>query len=71
MRPQGLNGVFIEYDNRRWFSNGPAVEFSSTQFQQLGNYHGFAVYQASGNPGTIYVASTPAGESLAPFAPRR
>lgn len=71
-RPQGLNGVFVNFDNRRWFSSGPAVEFSSARFVRVGEYEGFPVYAEPGNAGTIYVDST-AGDRgfLTPYSVRR
>lgn len=72
LRPQGINGVFIQYDGRRWFSNGPAVEASPGRFERVGEYYGFAVYKEAGRDGTIYVASTGSGEGfLAPYSVRR
>ena len=70
--PQGINRVFISYDNRRWFSSGPAVEFSPSRFTQVGEYRGFPVYAESANEGRIYVASTAAAAArLAPYSSRR
>ena len=72
IRPKGLNGIFIEYDNRRWFSSGPAVEFSPARFVRAGDYRGFPVYTESGREGIIYVASTSGGDGLlAPYSARR
>lgn len=55
-QPQGLNGVFIEYQDRTWFSDGPAVEYSPNRFVRLNDYHGFAVYREPGDRRRIYVA---------------
>jgi hypothetical protein len=54
-RPEGLNGVFVEYDNQRYFSDGPAREFDAKSFTRIGEYHGFAVYRRDGEKGTIYI----------------
>ena len=71
-RPEGINGVFINYDGRRWFSSGPAVELSSARFTQVGEYEGFPVYAEPGKDGTIYVAATAGtGGLLAPYSLRR
>jgi hypothetical protein len=73
-QPVGLNGFFIEYDGRRWFSSGRAVEFEEGRFKPVGEYHGFAVYGPAGNAAeqTIYVAVTlnPRG-LLAPYSERK
>jgi hypothetical protein len=73
LRPQGLNGVFIEYNNRRWFSSGPAVELSSGRFERVGDYVGFAVYREAGRDGTIYVALKASDDCtlVAPYSTRR
>jgi hypothetical protein len=55
-RPQGLNGVYIEYDGRTWFSDGPAVEYSPNQFIRVGDYHGFPVYREPGGRRRVYIA---------------
>ena len=54
-RPEGLNGVFVEYENHRYFSNGPAREFDAKSFTRIGEYHGFAVYRREGDATTIYI----------------
>lgn len=69
LRPQGINAVFIQHDNRRWFNAGPAVDFSPTTFVQVGDYHGFPVYKESGKEDRIYVASkATAGAPLTPYS---
>lgn len=54
-RPQGLNGVFIEYGSRKWFVDGPAVEYSADRYVRVGEYRGFAVYRRQGDDTRIYV----------------
>lgn len=54
-RPQGLNAVFIEYADRRYFADGPAVTFDAKAFRRVGDYHGFSVYQQAGQDKTLYI----------------
>jgi hypothetical protein len=54
-RPEGLNGVFVEFNDRRYFSDGPAVEFSAQSFTRIGDYHGFQVYRRGEEQNTIYI----------------
>jgi hypothetical protein len=54
-RPVGLNAVFIDFGNARWFAAGPAVDFGAGRFTRIGEHHGFGVYQENGRPGTIYL----------------
>lgn len=55
-RPSGINSVFLQYDNARWFAAGPAVEFSPQRFTRVGEYRGFPVYADAGRTDTIYVS---------------
>ena len=55
-RPKGLNGVFIPYNERNWFSSGAPVAFETSRFLQIGEYQGFPVYSEKGQAtDTIYV----------------
>jgi len=61
-RPEGLNGVFVEYNGRRYFADGRASEFEAGSFTRIGEYHGFAVYRRDAESDTIYIpplAGTP------------
>ena len=70
-RPVGLNNVFIEFQNARWFAAGPAVEFSSSRFTRVGEHRGFPVYQESGRTGTIYLSLLDGAPGLvAPYQTR-
>jgi hypothetical protein len=64
-RPKGINGVWVEYDGRRWFSAGPA-QLMDDEFRQAGTYHGFPVYTRRSMPRTIYIPSVPG--LLAPYS---
>lgn len=68
-RPEGLNGVFVEYNSRRYFSDGPAVPFDADVFTRVGDYHGFAVYQHKGQATTLYIP--PLGGAPGLLAPYR
>lgn len=63
-RPVGLNTVFIDFQGARWFSAGPAVEYSADRFTPIGEHRGFAVYQQKGQPGVIYLALLPGTPGL-------
>jgi hypothetical protein len=63
-------GLWVEYEGRRWYSAGPAVAFSPDRFTPVGDHHGFPVYrERSGAPETIYVTVVTGGP-LAPYAAR-
>jgi hypothetical protein len=55
-KPEGLNAVFIEFRDRRWFSSGPALELDEARFVRIGDYRGFPVYtEKDREDSTIYV----------------
>ena len=55
-RPVGLNSVFVDFRDARWFAAGPAVEYTPARFTRVGEHRGFAVYQESGQAATIYLS---------------
>jgi hypothetical protein len=55
-RPVGLNAVFVDFQNARWFAAGTAVEYTPNRFTRIGEHRGFDVYQEGGQPGTIYLS---------------
>lgn len=68
-QPQGINGIWITYDGRRWFASGEAMSLDEAHFTQIGTYHGFAVYRRDGDTSRVYI---PAADGLvAPFSVRR
>ncbi len=70
-RPVGLNTVFVEFQNARWFAAGPAVEYAPNRFTRIGEHRGFDVYQESGQPGTIYLSLLDGAPGLlAPYKSR-
>ena len=54
-RPEGLNGVFIEFNSARYFADGPAVPFDTATFSRVGEYRGFPVYRQQGQDKTLYL----------------
>jgi hypothetical protein len=57
--PAGINGIFIEYGQTRWFASGPAVPFAPARFRQIGALEGFPVYLDPAERGVaIYVPVT-------------
>ncbi len=56
-RPKGLNGVWVLFEERRWFVAGPAQPYDPAQFSERGSYHGFPVYARKGDSRSIYIPS--------------
>jgi hypothetical protein len=73
VRPQGLNGVFVEFNNQRWFSSGPPTVFDPDQFTRIGEHHGFPVYTKKSATGvSIYIpVARDASDFVAPYTRRR
>jgi hypothetical protein len=67
--PTGLNGMWINFDGRRWFSAGKAIEYDAASLTRVGTYHGFSVYTRNGDPSTIYVPAAPG--KLSPYSARQ
>jgi hypothetical protein len=69
-RPSGANGVWIQFNGTRWYSDGEAVPYSPDRFAQIGDYRGFPVYRdKSSTKNQIWVAVVKDGP-LAPYAKR-
>jgi hypothetical protein len=62
------NGVWLEFEGKRWYSDGAAVPFSSDRFEQIGDYSGFPVYRdrMSPSPDQLWVPVVKDG-ALAPY----
>ena len=68
VRPSATgNGVWVEFNGARWYSNGSAVSFSPDRFQPAGEYRGFPVYRdTTGGDDEIWVSVVKDGP-LAPY----
>lgn len=68
LKPEGLNGIFVTFNDRRWFSLGPATSLDRSRLAQTGTYNGLPVYADPAFPDTIYVPVAPSTPSLvAPY----
>ena len=67
--PSMADGVWILFQNARWYAAGPAVVFDPTAFERVGEYETFSVFRA--RHGTGDVIFIPSREGLvAPYAKR-
>ena len=65
--PRSNAGIWIEYQGARYRSAGAAVSYAPGRFAQVGEYHGFPVYQdRNGNAGEIFVSAMQDGP-LVPY----
>lgn len=56
-RPSGVNGAFVEFNEARWYSRGPAVELDSGHMR-IGEYRGLPVYARNGDRSAIFIPVT-------------
>jgi hypothetical protein len=57
--PTGANGIWIEYDGRRWFAAGQSIAYEASLLNEVGTYRGWTVYSPKNDPSIIYIPSTP------------
>ena len=69
-RRGATNGIFVEFDNRRWFSSGPPVSLDSRLLTRIGEFHGFPVYAARNADATISLPVAQGMDALAPYSRR-
>jgi hypothetical protein len=68
--PRSPDGVWIMFEDARWYLDGQAVSFDAARFSPVGNYRGFPVYrETSGDGARIFVTVLPNGP-VAPFVRR-
>lgn len=56
---KAANGIWVEFEGRRWFAGGQAEVFAPAQFSERGVYHGLTVYARKGERSSIYIPSVP------------
>lgn len=57
--PTGANAIWINFDGRRWYAGGNAIEYEASALEEIGTYQGWTVYRRKGDPSVIYVPSVP------------
>jgi hypothetical protein len=67
--PTGVNGIWVNYDGRRWFSAGKAIDYDPAALTEVGRYQGWSVYMRHGDRSTIYIPAAPG--RLAGYTVRR
>jgi len=66
----GRNGIFVEFENAKWYSAGPVQPFSADRFTPIGDYFGRPVYrELRGSSTTIWVPVVADGP-VAPYSRR-
>ena len=68
-RPESNDGVWIDFDGRRWLADGRAVPLVEGRFTRVGERGGHPVYrETAGASDRIFIAT--ADDLVAPFRPR-
>lgn len=67
-QPTGVNNIWVNFDGRRWYLSGRAVEYNPARLKEVGTYHGWSVYTLDDDPSRIYIPSRPG--VLAPYQAR-
>lgn len=71
-RPQGINAVFVEFRDRRWYGEGQPVALDRARMIEIGNVRGFPVFVDRDEPEKrIYIAAAIGGSMVAPYAERK
>jgi hypothetical protein len=56
LRPDSNDGMWINYDGRRWLSAGAAIRFDDSKFVRIGDHDGFPVFRRKdGGDDVIYL----------------
>lgn len=71
-RPRGINAVFVEYRDRRWYAAGTPIPFDGASMLQVGEHRGFPVFVDRSAPESrIYIPVTRGGSMVLPYAASR
>ena len=72
IRRQAANGIFVAFQNDRWFSSGPPASLDPRLLTRIGEWYGFPVYAArDAGDSTIYIPIAEGLDVVAPYSKRR
>lgn len=54
-RPEGNDGLWVQFGGSRWISAGPAVPLRAAEFRVIGQHAGFPVFARSSEQDRIYL----------------
>ena len=62
------NGVYVEFNNQRWYSSAPPKSLDAGTLRRVGEWHGFPVYtSANTGPSTIYIPVSQGSDAYAAY----
>jgi hypothetical protein len=62
-----VNGVWLQFNGARWYSDGPAVSYAPDRFERVGDYRGFPVYRDRTSQGDRIWVSVVKDGPIAPY----
>lgn len=63
------NGVYVEFNNQRWYSSAPPKSLDAGTLRRVGEWHGFPVYtSAITGPSTIYIPVSQGSDAYAAYS---
>jgi hypothetical protein len=63
------NGVYVEFNNQRWYSSTPPKSLDAGTLRRVGEWHGFPVYtSATTGPSIIYIPVSQGSEAYAAYS---
>jgi hypothetical protein len=68
--PTGRSGIFINFEDARWYGSGAPLPYSSDSFTPVGNYNGFVVYRMKNDPRDRVWVPVVEGGPLAQYSKR-
>jgi hypothetical protein len=69
--PSGDSGLWVEFNNTRWYHEGDSVTLDKDHFDQIGTYKDFSVYKEKGaDDRTIFVPTQRDGTRLTRYVKR-
>ncbi len=63
------NGVYVEFNNQRWYSSAPPKSVDAGTLRRVGEWHEFPVYtSATTGPSTIYIPVAQGSDAYAAYS---
>jgi hypothetical protein len=69
-RPTRNEGFWIDFNDNRWYYQGPLVRFDADRFEPFGSYRGFPVYREKNGPNTVIYVTAFRDGPLVPYTRR-
>jgi len=67
--PAPANGIFVEFNNQRWFSSARPLSLDPATLAQIGEWHGFPVYTSRRTGSSIiYIPVAQGSEAYAAYS---